>query len=103
MLLMLHGVQYALYKERNISYTTSTIRKGSNLFLPVTQVDFPKYDVQPYPGWVFGICIFLSTISCIFIPIIALHRFIGFLWRCARKSQDLIPYDNNGYVTDMEN
>ncbi|KAG5856712.1 inactive sodium-dependent neutral amino acid transporter B(0)AT3 [Anguilla rostrata] len=59
-------------------------------------VDFPNYDVQPYPGWVFGICILLSTISCIFIPIVALYRFIGFLRRRVSGGS----YDNHGYVED---
>ncbi|KAJ8288113.1 hypothetical protein COCON_G00007720 [Conger conger] len=62
---------------------------------------FPKYEVLPYPDWVFGICVLLSSIACIFIPIVAIYRFGGFLWKRARKSRDAVAYDNNGYVTDL--
>ncbi|XP_036394629.1 sodium-dependent neutral amino acid transporter B(0)AT3-like [Megalops cyprinoides] len=64
-------------------------------------VKFPLFDVQPYPNWVFVICVLLSLISCIFIPIIALYRFIQFLrkrlavWRATRS------YDNEAYLPEM--
>ncbi|KAJ8354409.1 hypothetical protein SKAU_G00219760 [Synaphobranchus kaupii] len=62
---------------------------------------FPEFDVRPYPEWVYGICILLSTISCVFIPIVALYRFICFLWRRVTEWRDTGSYDNHGYVTDM--
>ncbi|KAG7469720.1 hypothetical protein MATL_G00131810 [Megalops atlanticus] len=64
-------------------------------------VKFPLFDVQPYPNWVFGICVLLSLISCVFIPIVALYRFIQFLqkrlavWRTTRS------YDNEAYLPEM--
>ncbi|XP_046875663.1 inactive sodium-dependent neutral amino acid transporter B(0)AT3 [Hypomesus transpacificus] len=63
--------------------------------------DFPQFDVQPYPQWVFAICILLSTVPVLSIPLVALFHFI--LWAKRRRSSQrhrnrANPYDNGGYV-----
>ncbi|XP_063041161.1 sodium-dependent neutral amino acid transporter B(0)AT3-like [Engraulis encrasicolus] len=37
-------------------------------------VDFPHTEVQPYPDWVFAICVLLATVPILPIPLIALYR-----------------------------
>ncbi|KAG9345131.1 hypothetical protein JZ751_009674 [Albula glossodonta] len=64
-------------------------------------VDFPDFHVEPYPDWVYGICIFLSTACVIFIPIVALYRFIQFLQRRKARGRTLEAHDNQGYGDRM--
>ncbi|XP_012686876.2 sodium-dependent neutral amino acid transporter B(0)AT3-like [Clupea harengus] len=37
-------------------------------------VNFPRTEVQPYPDWVFAICVLLATVPVLPIPIVALYR-----------------------------
>ncbi|KAJ4931569.1 hypothetical protein JOQ06_025864 [Pogonophryne albipinna] len=42
-------------------------------------VNFPLADVQPYPEWVYDICVLLSVLPIVSIPLVAFYRFMGFL------------------------
>ncbi|CAB1334775.1 unnamed protein product [Coregonus sp. 'balchen'] len=42
-------------------------------------VHFPMAEVQPYPRWVFAICVALSALPCFSIPLVALYRSTLFL------------------------
>ncbi|KAI1886195.1 hypothetical protein AGOR_G00211490 [Albula goreensis] len=64
-------------------------------------VDFPDFHVEPYPDWVYGICIFLSTACVIFIPVVALYRFIQFLQRRKARGRTFEAHDNQSYVREM--
>uniref|UniRef100_A0AAZ3RJ40 Transporter n=1 Tax=Oncorhynchus tshawytscha TaxID=74940 RepID=A0AAZ3RJ40_ONCTS len=39
-------------------------------------VNFPDTEVLPYPDWVFAICVLLSSVPVIFIPLVAIYRLI---------------------------
>nr|XP_023673445.1 sodium-dependent neutral amino acid transporter B(0)AT3-like [Paramormyrops kingsleyae] len=61
-------------------------------------VDFPQTEDQPYPDWVFSICVLLSALPCVFIPIVTVYKF--FMRRCRGNSTPYInPYEN-GNQTD---
>uniref|UniRef100_A0A8C9QUW6 Transporter n=1 Tax=Scleropages formosus TaxID=113540 RepID=A0A8C9QUW6_SCLFO len=64
-------------------------------------VDFPMYEVLPYPGWVCAICVLLSTVPCILIPLVALYRFVHFLKKRVERLRAPSFYENEGYVSDM--
>ncbi|KAG5265023.1 hypothetical protein AALO_G00260600 [Alosa alosa] len=66
-------------------------------------VDFPVTDVQPYPTWVFVICVLLVAIPVGPIPIVALYRLINRkLRRTGRTdtSRTSNPYANEGFNMD---
>uniref|UniRef100_A0A8C9SQJ7 Transporter n=1 Tax=Scleropages formosus TaxID=113540 RepID=A0A8C9SQJ7_SCLFO len=65
-------------------------------------VDFPMTEDQPYPDWVFAICVLLSTLPCIPIPIVALYKFIQFtVQKSRREHPGQNPYENDGYLSDL--
>lgn len=43
------------------------------------QVHFPLADVLPYPEWVFVICVLLSILPVVSIPLVAFYKFMCFL------------------------
>ncbi|XP_056142989.1 sodium-dependent neutral amino acid transporter B(0)AT3-like [Lampris incognitus] len=45
-------------------------------------VDFPLAEVQTYPTWVFSICVLLSSIPVVSIPLVAFYKFTGYLKKC---------------------
>ncbi|KAM3614300.1 uncharacterized protein V6R79_012421 [Siganus canaliculatus] len=57
-------------------------------------VDFPLADVQPYPEWVYAICVLLSIVPLVSIPLVAFYRFIGFLKKYIARRHDQNPYAN---------
>ncbi|XP_041932360.1 sodium-dependent neutral amino acid transporter B(0)AT3-like isoform X2 [Alosa sapidissima] len=65
-------------------------------------VDFPRTDVQPYPTWVFAICVVLVAIPVVPIPIVALYRLINRkLCRTGRIDPNKSnPYANEGFNMD---
>ncbi|KAL0985505.1 hypothetical protein UPYG_G00157740 [Umbra pygmaea] len=54
-------------------------------------VHFPLADVQPYPHWVFSICVLLSALPCVSIPLVALYTFSLFIKKkiMARRNYNL--------------
>uniref|UniRef100_A0AAZ3Q044 Transporter n=1 Tax=Oncorhynchus tshawytscha TaxID=74940 RepID=A0AAZ3Q044_ONCTS len=66
-------------------------------------VNFPDTEVLPYPDWVFAICVLLSSVPVIFIPLVAIYRLICCM--SGRHSEDRLhndpnPYANEGYVVE---
>ncbi|XP_055067729.2 sodium-dependent neutral amino acid transporter B(0)AT1 [Misgurnus anguillicaudatus] len=55
--------------------------------------DFPKVEDQPYPNWVFGICVLLPLVPCSLIPLGALYRLIQFLLKSRRDRSDIEMYE----------
>uniref|UniRef100_A0A6Q2ZFF1 Transporter n=1 Tax=Esox lucius TaxID=8010 RepID=A0A6Q2ZFF1_ESOLU len=64
---------------------------------------FPNTEVQPYPDWVFAICVLLSSVPVMSIPMVAIYRLICRLaGRRSTSSSPELPnlYDNEGYIVD---
>ncbi|XP_021417749.2 inactive sodium-dependent neutral amino acid transporter B(0)AT3 [Oncorhynchus mykiss] len=66
-------------------------------------VNFPDTEVLPYPDWVFAICVLLSSVPVISIPLVAIYRLICCM--SGRHSEDRLhndpnPYANEGYVVE---
>ncbi|XP_073341562.1 LOW QUALITY PROTEIN: sodium-dependent neutral amino acid transporter B(0)AT3-like [Pagrus major] len=59
-------------------------------------VNFPLADVQNYPGWVFVICVLLSVLPVVSIPLVALYKFTGFL-----KKYIMNRHNQNPYADDL--
>ncbi|XP_059911232.1 sodium-dependent neutral amino acid transporter B(0)AT3-like [Gadus macrocephalus] len=57
-------------------------------------VDFPLFDVQPYPGWVYAITVLLSTIPIISIPLVASYTLLRFLRKRYLDRHNINPYAN---------
>ncbi|XP_032373842.1 sodium-dependent neutral amino acid transporter B(0)AT3-like [Etheostoma spectabile] len=57
-------------------------------------VQFPLADVQPYPKWVFVICVLLSVIPVVSIPLVALYKLMGFLKKYIMNRHNQNPYAN---------
>ncbi|XP_056300561.1 sodium-dependent neutral amino acid transporter B(0)AT3-like isoform X1 [Pseudoliparis swirei] len=57
-------------------------------------VHFPLADVQHYPEWVLVICVLLSVLPVVSIPLVALYRFLGFLKKYIMKRHNPNPYGN---------
>ncbi|KAM6935298.1 sodium-dependent neutral amino acid transporter B(0)AT3-like [Lycodopsis pacificus] len=55
---------------------------------------FPLADVQHYPGWVYSICVLLSVLPVVSIPLVALYKFMGFLKKYIMKRHNRNPYEN---------
>lgn len=67
------------------------------------QVNFPDTEVLPYPDWVFAICVLLSSVPVISIPLVAIYRLVCCM--SGRHSEDRLhndpnPYANEGYVVE---
>ena len=65
------------------------------------QVDFPLADVQVYPGWVFALCVLLSSLPCISIPLVALYRLGGLLRKRMADRRGQNPYKDERYFSDL--
>ncbi|XP_042166391.1 sodium-dependent neutral amino acid transporter B(0)AT1-like [Oncorhynchus tshawytscha] len=66
-------------------------------------VNFPDTEVLPYPDWVFAICVLLSSVPVISIPLVAIYRLICCM--SGRHSKDSLhndpnPYANEDYVVE---
>ncbi|XP_037639955.1 sodium-dependent neutral amino acid transporter B(0)AT3-like [Sebastes umbrosus] len=57
-------------------------------------VDFPLADVQHYPEWVFVICVLLTILPIVSIPLVALYKFTGFLKKYIMNRHNQNPYAN---------
>ncbi|XP_031644960.1 sodium-dependent neutral amino acid transporter B(0)AT3 isoform X2 [Oncorhynchus kisutch] len=67
-------------------------------------VNFPNTEVLPYPDWVFAICVLLSSVPVISIPLVAIYRLICCM--SGRHSKDSLhnnpnPYANEDYVVEL--
>lgn len=56
------------------------------------QVHFPLAEVQHYPEWVFAICVLLSLLPVVSIPLVALYKFMGFLKKYIMNRHNQNPY-----------
>ncbi|XP_041104372.1 sodium-dependent neutral amino acid transporter B(0)AT3-like [Polyodon spathula] len=65
-------------------------------------INFPMTETLDYPGWVFAICVLLSSVPCIFIPIVALYRFIQWIMRRVHQSQNRSPCENHAYEPELQ-
>lgn len=65
------------------------------------QVHFPLADVQQYPEWVFGICVLLSVIPVVSIPLVALYKFMGFLEKYIMNRHNQNPYANELFQGEL--
>ncbi|XP_038838605.1 sodium-dependent neutral amino acid transporter B(0)AT1-like isoform X2 [Salvelinus namaycush] len=66
-------------------------------------VNFPDTEVLPYPDWVFAICVLLSSVPVISIPLVAIYRLICCMSGRHSKGSlhnDPNPYANEGYVVE---
>ncbi|XP_058263587.1 inactive sodium-dependent neutral amino acid transporter B(0)AT3 isoform X2 [Hemibagrus wyckioides] len=68
---------------------------------------FPEAEVKPYPDWVFAICVLLSALPVIPIPIVALYHLIRRLTHSHTHTHSLSdiqpenPYTNGAYIPDQ--
>ncbi|XP_046714717.1 inactive sodium-dependent neutral amino acid transporter B(0)AT3 [Silurus meridionalis] len=64
--------------------------------------EFPEAEMKPYPDWVFVICLLLSCLPVIPIPIVALYRLIKRLTHNQTHThvRPQNPYTNSTYVPD---
>ncbi|KAF4081794.1 hypothetical protein AMELA_G00165140 [Ameiurus melas] len=69
--------------------------------------EFPDAEVKPYPDWVFAICVLLSALPVVPIPIVALYHLIRRLRHSDTHTHTLShtqpqnPYSNGAYVPDQ--
>lgn len=70
------------------------------MFFYLSQVNFPAPEILTYPGWVYAICILLTTVPCLLIPLWALYQFIKFLRKRLADRQAERFYDNEGYAVE---
>ncbi|XP_017331755.1 sodium-dependent neutral amino acid transporter B(0)AT3 [Ictalurus punctatus] len=63
-------------------------------------VNFPAPEILTYPGWIYAICILLTTVPCLLIPLWALYQFIKFLRERLADRQAERFYDNEGYAVE---
>uniref|UniRef100_A0A671RMB3 Sodium-dependent neutral amino acid transporter B(0)AT3-like n=1 Tax=Sinocyclocheilus anshuiensis TaxID=1608454 RepID=A0A671RMB3_9TELE len=61
--------------------------------------NFPESEVKPYSGWVFAICVLLSTVPVLSIPIVAVYRLIRRQTQLQTGSSLPNPYDNQAFST----
>ncbi|KAK2887769.1 hypothetical protein QQF64_012862 [Cirrhinus molitorella] len=61
---------------------------------------FPDAEVKPYSDWVFAICVLLSTVPVLSIPIVAVYRLIRRQTRSQIGSKLPNPYDNQAFSAD---
>uniref|UniRef100_A0A8C2ECP3 Transporter n=1 Tax=Cyprinus carpio TaxID=7962 RepID=A0A8C2ECP3_CYPCA len=61
---------------------------------------FPESEVKPYSSWVFAICVLLSTVPVLSIPIVAVYRLIRRQTRQQTGSSLPNPYDNQAFSTE---
>ncbi|KAL2083954.1 hypothetical protein ACEWY4_019472 [Coilia grayii] len=64
-------------------------------------VDFPLADVHAYPEWVYSICVLLSAVPCLLIPLAALYRLAQLLMKYMADRRTPNPYGNDSYVSDL--
>lgn len=63
------------------------------------QALFPLADVQSYPDWVYAICILISLLPVVSIPLVALYKFTGFLKKYITNRHDQNPYASELWMT----
>ncbi|GAA6111303.1 inactive sodium-dependent neutral amino acid transporter B(0)AT3, partial [Tachysurus ichikawai] len=67
---------------------------------------FPEAEMKPYPDWVFAICVLLSALPVLPIPIVALYHLIRRLTHTHNQTHSLShtqpenPYNNGAYIPD---
>ncbi|KAM9414549.1 sodium-dependent neutral amino acid transporter B(0)AT3-like isoform 2-T2 [Salvelinus alpinus] len=61
-------------------------------------VNFPETEVLPYPDWVFAICVLLSSVPVISIPLVAIYRLICCM--SGRHSKDSLHNDTHIYANE---
>lgn len=66
----------------------------------MVQEKFPESEVKPYSSWVFAICVLLSTVPVLSIPIVAVYRLIRRQTRQQTGSSLPNPYDNQAFSTE---
>ncbi|KAL0167186.1 hypothetical protein M9458_039030, partial [Cirrhinus mrigala] len=54
----------------------------------------------PYSSWVFAICVLLSTVPVLSIPVVAVYRLIRRQTRSQIGSKYPNPYDNQAFSAD---
>ncbi|XP_051991808.1 sodium-dependent neutral amino acid transporter B(0)AT3-like [Xyrauchen texanus] len=64
--------------------------------------NFPETEVKPYSDWVFAICVLLSSVPVVSIPIVAAYRLIRGQTRSQTGNNLPNPYDNQAFKTDSE-
>ncbi|XP_070822194.1 sodium-dependent neutral amino acid transporter B(0)AT3-like [Chaetodon trifascialis] len=55
---------------------------------------FPLAEVQYYPDWAYAVCVLLSLLPIISIPIVALYKFTGFLKKYFMNRHNQNPYEH---------
>lgn len=65
------------------------------------QVQFPLADVLHYPEWVYVICVLLSVLPVVSIPLVALYKFTGFLKKYIMNRHNQNPYANDFCQGDL--
>ncbi|XP_068188384.1 sodium-dependent neutral amino acid transporter B(0)AT3-like [Antennarius striatus] len=61
---------------------------------------FPKYDVQPYPDWVFAIIILLCVLPVISIPLVGIYKYIHIRKKKAIRNNPSM-YCNDGFEIEI--
>uniref|UniRef100_A0A8C1X2I5 Transporter n=1 Tax=Cyprinus carpio TaxID=7962 RepID=A0A8C1X2I5_CYPCA len=83
----------------NIKYIFSFSTFTMYAVLVMVQEKFPESEVKPYSSWVFAICVLLSTVPVLSIPIVAVYRLIRRQTRQQTGSSLPNPYDNQSSVS----
>uniref|UniRef100_A0A4W4GC77 Transporter n=1 Tax=Electrophorus electricus TaxID=8005 RepID=A0A4W4GC77_ELEEL len=67
---------------------------------------FPEAEVKPYPDWVFAICVMLSAVPVVPIPLVALYHLIRRLTHPEQHTRDephvSNPYDNKAFSSEPQ-
>ncbi|KAK5910661.1 hypothetical protein CgunFtcFv8_004904 [Champsocephalus gunnari] len=54
-----------------------------------------------YPEWVYAICVLLSVLPIVSIPLVAVYRFVGFLKKYIMNSNNPNPYQNESFHGEL--
>ncbi|ROK64946.1 Sodium-dependent neutral amino acid transporter B(0)AT3 [Anabarilius grahami] len=64
--------------------------------------NFPDSEVKPYSDWVFAICVLLSSVPVLSIPIVAVYRLIRRQTRSQTGSRYPNPHSNQAFTPDAQ-
>ncbi|XP_055076169.1 inactive sodium-dependent neutral amino acid transporter B(0)AT3 isoform X1 [Misgurnus anguillicaudatus] len=62
--------------------------------------NFPTLEEKPYSDWVFAICVLLSSVPVLSVPIVAIYRLFKGQTRSQSKPNSPNPYNNQAFTPD---
>uniref|UniRef100_A0A669EKB0 Transporter n=1 Tax=Oreochromis niloticus TaxID=8128 RepID=A0A669EKB0_ORENI len=74
-----------------------------NAWNPDYVSSLPLADVLHYPEWVFAICVLLSILPVVAIPLVAFYKFMCLLKNYTMNRHNQNPYANDTYINKINN